>query len=103
MENRVGAGETGWTWTGGSSTSNDTCAEICGDGVDAAVKDGAAIVIALLTGAHPSWQSLKPINFPNKNLFPAIKFDTKLILMFFYFREALVRAVVIHGFSIISK
>ena len=23
--------ETGWTWTGGSSTSKDTCSEICGD------------------------------------------------------------------------
>ena len=44
MENRVGAAETGWTRTGGSSTSKDTCVEICGDGVDATVKDGAAIV-----------------------------------------------------------
>ena len=44
MENRAGAVETGWTWTGGSSSSKDTCAEICGDGGDADVKDGAAIV-----------------------------------------------------------
>ena len=62
-----------------------------------------SILVALLTGAHPSWQSLTPTNFVNKNLFPAIKFNTKLIAIFLYFREALVRAVVIHGFSIISK
>ena len=36
--------DSGWTWTCGSSTSKDTCVEICGDGVDAAVKEGAAIV-----------------------------------------------------------
>jgi large repetitive protein len=24
--------ETGWTWTGGSATTSDTCTEICGDG-----------------------------------------------------------------------
>ena len=44
MENRTGTVEAGWAWTGGSSTSKDTWSEICGDGVDAAVKDGAAIV-----------------------------------------------------------
>ena len=44
MENRAGAVKAGWTWIGGSSTSKDTWSEICGDGVDAAVKDGAAIV-----------------------------------------------------------
>ena len=60
-----------------------------------------SILIALLTGAHPYWQSLMPTNFSNKNLSPALKFNTKLITIF-YFREALVRAVVIHGFSIIS-
>ena len=62
-----------------------------------------SILIALLTGAHPSWQSLKPTNFSNKNMFPAIKFNTKLITIFFNFREALIRAVIIHGLSIISK
>ena len=45
MENRVGAAETGWTWTGGSSTTKDIWTEIWGDGLEAAVKDGAAIVI----------------------------------------------------------
>ena len=45
MENRAGTVEAGWTWAGGSSTSKDTWSEICGDGVDAAVKDSAAIVI----------------------------------------------------------
>ena len=62
-----------------------------------------SILIALLTGAHPSWQSLKPTNFSNNNLFPSKNFNTKLITIFFYFREALVRAVIIHGFPIISK
>ena len=56
-----------------------------------------------LTGAHPSWQLLKPINLSNKNLFSAINVNTKLITMFLYFREALVRDEVNHGFSIISK
>ena len=60
------------------------------------------ILIALLSGANPSWQSLKPTNFSSINLFPAIEFNTKLITIF-YFRETLIRAVVIHGFSIISK
>ena len=45
MENCVGAAETGWVWTGGTSTSKDTCTEIWGDGAGAAVKDGAAIVV----------------------------------------------------------
>ena len=44
MENRVGAAETGWVWTGGTTSSKDTWTEIWGDGIDAAVKDGAAIV-----------------------------------------------------------
>ena len=45
MENCVGAAETWWVWTGGSTSSKDTCSEIWGDGTDAAVKDGAATVI----------------------------------------------------------
>ena len=44
MENRAGAVETGWTWTGGSISSKDICTEIWGDGAGAAVKDGAAAV-----------------------------------------------------------
>ena len=47
MENCVGAAETWWVWTGGSTSSKDTCSEIWGDGIDAAVKDGAAIVRTL--------------------------------------------------------
>ena len=43
-ENCVGAAETGWVWGGGSSTSKDIWNDIWGDGIDAAVKDGAAIV-----------------------------------------------------------
>ena len=45
MENRAGAIEAGWTWTGGSTSSKDTWSEIRGDGADAAVKDCAAVVI----------------------------------------------------------
>ena len=44
MENYVGAAETGWTWSGCSSLTKDTCSEIWGDGADAAVKDGVTIV-----------------------------------------------------------
>ena len=47
MENCVGAAANGWVWAGGSTSSKDTCSEIWGDGIDAAVKDGAAIVINL--------------------------------------------------------
>ena len=47
-ENRVGAAETGWTWTGGSSTTKDIWTEIWGDGLEAAVKDGAAIVSQII-------------------------------------------------------
>ena len=52
MENRAGVIETGWTWTGGSTSSKDTWSEIWGDGAGAAVKNGAAIVIVvkLLSG-----------------------------------------------------
>ena len=45
MENCSWAIESGWTWTGGSTTSKDTWTEIWGDGADAAVKDSAAIVL----------------------------------------------------------
>ena len=44
MENRSCVVEIGWAYSGGNSVTKDTCSEICGDGVDAAVKDGAAIV-----------------------------------------------------------
>ena len=47
MENCAGMAETGWVWTGGSTSSKDTCSEIWGDVIDAAVKDGAAIVYDL--------------------------------------------------------
>ena len=43
-ENRDWAIETGWTWSGGNSSTKDTWTEIWGDGADAAVKDDAAIV-----------------------------------------------------------
>ena len=45
MENCVGATETGWTWSGGSSLTKNTCSEIWGGWAGAAVKDSAAIVI----------------------------------------------------------
>ena len=45
IENCVGTAETGCVWTGGSTSSEDTCSEIWGDGIDAVVKDGAVIVI----------------------------------------------------------
>ena len=47
MENRAGTIETGWTWSGGNSSTKDTWAEIWGDGAGAAVKDDAAVVILL--------------------------------------------------------
>ena len=46
-ENRSGAIETGWSCSGGNSSTKDTWSEIWGDGIDAAVKDGAAIVYTL--------------------------------------------------------
>ena len=48
MDNRAGAIETGWTWTGGSTCSKDTWSEIWGDGTGAAVKDDAAVVYGTL-------------------------------------------------------
>ena len=36
--------ETRWIWSGGTSTTNDTWAEMSGDGEGADVKDDAAIV-----------------------------------------------------------
>ena len=36
--------ESGWSWSGGSTTSVDTWINIRGDGEGAAVKDDAAIV-----------------------------------------------------------
>ena len=37
MQNRAWAIESGWSWTGGSTTTKDTWTEIWGDGADAAV------------------------------------------------------------------
>ena len=45
MENRAGAIETGWTWTGGSTSSKDRWSEIWGDGAGAAAEN---IDIAIL-------------------------------------------------------
>ena len=36
--------ESGWVWTGGSTSSKDTCLEIRRDGKGEAVKDSAAVV-----------------------------------------------------------
>ena len=47
MENRSCVVEIGWACSGENSVTKDACSEICGDGVDAAVKDGAAIVYFL--------------------------------------------------------
>ena len=44
-ESRAWAIEFGWTWSGGTTSSKDTWTEIWGDGIDAAVKDDAAIVV----------------------------------------------------------
>ena len=57
MENCVGEAETGWIWTGGSTSSKDTCSEICGNGIDAAVKDGTAIVSRNNLLNHKLWLS----------------------------------------------
>ena len=59
MENRAGAIESWWTWTGGSTTSKDTWTEIWGDGADAAVKDDAAIVTLILFCSISLFASLK--------------------------------------------
>ena len=44
MENHSFVVETGFKWEGGSPTKRDTWTEIWSDGIDAAVKDSAAIV-----------------------------------------------------------
>ena len=36
MQNFAWKAETGWVWTGGLTSSKDTCPEIWGDGADAA-------------------------------------------------------------------
>ena len=41
--------ESGWSWSGSSTTSADSWIDICGDGEGAAVKDDAAIVWELLS------------------------------------------------------
>ena len=44
-ESRAWAIESGWNWSGGTTTSKDTWTEIWGDGADAAAEnDGAAII-----------------------------------------------------------
>ena len=45
MENHAWRAEAGWTCSGGTPTSSETCTEIWGDEADAAVKDCAAIVV----------------------------------------------------------
>ena len=59
MENRAGAIEIEWTWTGGSISSKDTCTEILGDGTDAAVKDGAAVVTPITILFKNLWLSVE--------------------------------------------
>ena len=44
MENRAGTYERFFTLRGAKVVANDTGCDVHGDGVDAAVKDGAAIV-----------------------------------------------------------
>ena len=44
MQNLVWKAETGWAWTGESTTTKVVWTEIWGDGEYAAVKDGAAVV-----------------------------------------------------------
>ena len=44
MENCSWAIESGWTWTGGSTTTKDTWAEIWGDEADASAENDGAII-----------------------------------------------------------
>ena len=44
MHNLAWAFETGWSWSGGSTTSADFWINICVDGEDTAVKDDDAVV-----------------------------------------------------------
>ena len=53
-ENHSFVVKTGFKWEGGSPTKRDTWTEIWGDGIDAAVKDGAAIVIRKKKTKHSS-------------------------------------------------
>ena len=46
-ENRAWAIESGWTWSGRTTTSKDTWTEIWGDWAEATVKDDPAIVIKI--------------------------------------------------------
>ena len=68
MENCVGVAETGLVWNRGSTSSKDTCSKIWGDGIDAAVNDGAAIVIshiAIFLNACTSktWRTFSMLHF----------------------------------------
>ena len=45
MENRSWGIESGWSCSGGNSSTKDTCIGYCEDRVDATVKDGDAIVL----------------------------------------------------------
>ena len=43
MENSAWVIESGWSCSGGNSSTKDTCIDYWGDGAGAAVKDGAAV------------------------------------------------------------
>ena len=44
MQNLAWAIKSGWSWSGGSTTSADSWIDICGNREGAAVKDDAAVV-----------------------------------------------------------
>ena len=73
--------ESGWSWSGCSTTSADSWIDICGDGEGAAVKDDAAKVDQ--TKKLKTWRSI--------NLICHINFNKLLLLKFyFYFKMDLI-------------
>ena len=75
MQNLEWKAETGWTWTGGSTTSKYTWTEIWGDGEGAAIKDDAAEVSKL---NYPHFNSNILINGLSKSI---INFIIRMILL----------------------
>ena len=59
IQNLALKAESGWTWTGGSTTSKVTWTEIWGDGENAAIKDDTAIVFSVDEKVSHDWLKIQ--------------------------------------------
>ena len=81
MKNRAWAIETGWTWTGGSSTSKDTWTEIWEGGEGVAVKD-AAVVDSWSNYSENGWNNkcdIRKVLHTLRDIFFIFSFNYKIL------------------------